>query len=75
MQNLAELVSVHFCEPGFAGAAMLAETCALLMSGLTLHQERRASFASFQRIAFTLYLHGRKRMCCLSQRVHVPADG
>ena len=57
MQNLAELVSVHFCEPGFAGAPMLAETSALLMSGLTLHQERRASLASLQCTAVTLYLH------------------
>lgn len=50
--NLAHDVGV--LKDGFAGAAMLAEYSALLMSGLSLHQECRPSFANLQRVAFTL---------------------
>lgn len=43
-------MSVYFCEQGFARVAMLAKYSVLLVSGLTLHQEGRASFASLQRL-------------------------
>ncbi len=49
---------VYFCEQGFADSSMLAESYALLISGLNLHHAVQFACKAFcailQRVAFTL---------------------